>query len=152
MLTGTADICAPPVLLTPHDSFAAGLSAASDRVDVEVPHSAPIPGTGPVSSCRAGRDSFCLSAPGEGAAKLSQRDIRRGLSPAAHRNKPHEERWLLIEWPHEDEEPFHYWFSTLPSNTSIRKLVATAQGCWRIKRDYQELNPELGLHHYEGRN
>jgi SRSO17 transposase len=37
-------------------------------------------------------------------------------------------------------------------NTSIRKLVATAQGRWRIERDYQELKSELGLHHYEGRN
>ncbi|RBD06321.1 IS701 family transposase, partial [Xanthomonas oryzae pv. oryzae] len=30
--------------------------------------------------------------------------------------------------------------------------VATAQGRWRIERDYQELKSELGLHHYEGRN
>ena len=71
---------------------------------------------------------------------------------AAHRDKPHAEQWLLIEWPHGEAEPRHYWFSTLPANTSIKTLVATAQGRWRIERDYQELKSELGLHHYEGRN
>lgn len=71
---------------------------------------------------------------------------------AAHQDKPHEEQWLLIEWPRADSEPRHYWFSTLPANSSIKTLVATAQGRWRIERDYQELKSELGLHHYEGRN
>jgi len=71
---------------------------------------------------------------------------------AAHDNQPHDEQWLLIEWPHGEAQPRHYWFSTLPANTSIKTLVATAQGRWRIERDYQELKSELGLHHYEGRN
>ena len=71
---------------------------------------------------------------------------------AAHRDKPHEEQWLLIEWPHGEADPRHYWLSTLPASTSIKTLVATAQGRWRIERDYQELKSELGLHHYEGRN
>jgi SRSO17 transposase len=71
---------------------------------------------------------------------------------AAHRDKLHEEQWLLIEWPPGEAEPRHYWFSTLPADTPIKTLVATAQGRWRIERDYQELKSELGLHHYEGRN
>lgn len=62
------------------------------------------------------------------------------------------EEWLLIEWPKTEAEPAHYWLCTLPANTSIRALVATAKGRWRIERDYQELKSELGLHHYEGRN
>ena len=85
------------------------------------------------------------------AAPLSSTFAAVRVRPA-QRNKPHAEQWLLIEWPHGDAEPFHYWFSTLPANTSIKKLVATAQGRWRIERDYQELKSELGLHHYEGRN
>jgi hypothetical protein len=40
----------------------------------------------------------------------------------------------------------------LPADTSLKVLVATAMGGWRIERDYQELKSELGLHHYEGRN
>jgi SRSO17 transposase len=70
----------------------------------------------------------------------------------AHNSQPHDDQWLLIEWPRGDPEPRHYWFSTLPANTPIKTLVATAQGRWRIERDYQELKSELGLHHYEGRN
>lgn len=59
---------------------------------------------------------------------------------------------MLIEWPAGEREPRHYWFSTLSATTPIKTLVATAQGRWRIERDYQELKSELGLHHYEGRN
>ena len=71
---------------------------------------------------------------------------------AAHLRRPRAEEWLLIEWPRTAVEPVHYWLSTLPADTSLKALVATAMGRWRIERDYQELKSELGLHHYEGRN
>ncbi len=71
---------------------------------------------------------------------------------AAHNSQPHDEQWMLIEWPLGDSEPRHYWLSTLPASVSVKALVSTAQGRWRIERDYQELKSELGLHHYEGRN
>ncbi len=71
---------------------------------------------------------------------------------AAHNRQAHDEQWLLIEWPPGESEPRHYWFSTRPKQTPVKTLVATAQGRWRIERDYQELKSELGLHHYEGRN
>ncbi|MEC5115963.1 transposase, partial [Xanthomonas oryzae] len=71
---------------------------------------------------------------------------------AAHNRQAHDEQWLLIEWPPGESEPRHYWFSTLPKQTPVKTLVATAHGRWRIERDYQELKSELGLHHYEGRN
>jgi SRSO17 transposase len=88
----------------------------------------------------------------EGTAEgLSSRFAAVRACPA-HNSQPHDEQWLLIEWPAGDPEPRHYWFSTLPANTPIKILVATAQGRWRIERDYQELKSELGLHHYEGRN
>lgn len=85
------------------------------------------------------------------AGKLSSRFAAVRVR-AAHNSQPHEEQWMLIEWPLGDAEPRHYWFSTLPANTPVKTLVATAQGRWRIERDYQELKSELGLHHYEGRN
>lgn len=88
----------------------------------------------------------------EGTAEwLSSRFAAVRVRPA-HNQQPHDEQWLLIEWPQADPEPRHYWFSTLPADTSIKTLVATAQGRWRVERDYQELKSELGLHHYEGRN
>ncbi|WP_428003999.1 IS701 family transposase [Xanthomonas oryzae] len=71
---------------------------------------------------------------------------------AAHNRQAHDEQWLLIEWPPGESEPRHYWFSTRPKQTPVKTLAATAQGRWRIERDYQELKSELGLHHYEGRN
>jgi len=61
------------------------------------------------------------------------------------------EETLLIEWPEGEAEPTRYWLSTLPANTSFRKLVDFAKLRWRIERDYQELKQELGLNHFEGR-
>ena len=85
------------------------------------------------------------------AAALSSRFCALRVR-AAHNSQPHDEQWMLIEWPAADPEPRHYWFSTLPRTASLQTLVAAAQGRWRIERDYQELKSELGLHHYEGRN
>jgi len=88
----------------------------------------------------------------EGSAeKLSSRFAAVRVR-AAHNSQPHDEQWMLIEWPRGETEPRHYWLSTLPATTPVKMLVATAQGRWRIERDYQELKSELGLHHYEGRN
>jgi SRSO17 transposase len=61
------------------------------------------------------------------------------------------QQWLLIEWPADEPEPTNYWLSTLPEQTPINELVASAKMRWRIERDYQELKQELGLGHYEGR-
>ncbi|WDN20421.1 transposase [Xanthomonas oryzae] len=68
---------------------------------------------------------------------------------AAHNRQAHDEQWLLISGRRESE-PRHYWFSTRPKQTPVKTLVATAQGRWRIERDYQELKSELGLHHMKG--
>ena len=67
------------------------------------------------------------------------------------RSRPHEEEWLLIEWPSAEQEPTKYWLSTLPASTKLRDLVRLAKHRWIIERDYEELKQELGLGHYEGR-
>ena len=71
---------------------------------------------------------------------------------AAHRDKPRDEEWLIIEWAKDAEEPVHYWLSTLPEGTGWQDMIDTVMGRWRIERDYEELKQELGLGHYEGRN
>lgn len=71
---------------------------------------------------------------------------------AAQARRAREEEWLLIQWPITQAEPLHYWLCTLPLSSSLKALVSTTMGRWRIERDYQELKSELGLHHYEGRN
>jgi len=75
---------------------------------------------------------------------------------AAHRDYwravPHDEQWLLIEWPKGSPEPAQYWLANLAAATALRELVRTAKLRWRIERDFQELKQELGLNHFEGRS
>jgi SRSO17 transposase len=74
----------------------------------------------------------------------------------AHRDyeqaEPHQEEWLLIEWPRKEKEPIKYWVSTLPPTTKLKALIKMAKHRWIIERDYEELKQELGLGHFEGRN
>jgi SRSO17 transposase len=59
--------------------------------------------------------------------------------------------WLLIEWPADTLAPTKYWFSNLPEEVSLRRLVRLAKLRWRVEHNYQQLKEELGLDHYEGR-
>jgi SRSO17 transposase len=61
------------------------------------------------------------------------------------------ERWLLAEWP-DDNEPVKYWLSNLPVDTPMDRLVHLAKLRWRVEHDYRELKQCLGLDHYEGRS
>jgi len=62
-----------------------------------------------------------------------------------------EEVWVLIEWPTDAKAPIKYWFSNLPRDTSLKRLVRLAKLRWRVEQNYQQLKEELGLDHYEGR-
>ena len=89
----------------------------------------------------------------------SREKLRSGFAAVrvrpAHRDykrtAPYPEEWLLLEWPRGESEPTKYWLSTLPEKTSGKSLVKMAQHRWIIERDYEELQQELGLGHYEGR-
>jgi len=87
--------------------------------------------------------------------KLQSRFAAVRIHPA-HRDyektEPHQEEWLLIEWPRGEKEPAKYWVSTLPPTTKRKDLVKMAKHRWIIERDYEELKQELGLGHFEGRN
>jgi SRSO17 transposase len=69
-----------------------------------------------------------------------------------HGQAPGKKVWLLVEWPAEEQEPVKYYLCDLPKNTSLRQLVATARGRWRVEQDYQQMKEELGLDHFEGRS
>jgi SRSO17 transposase len=69
-----------------------------------------------------------------------------------HGQAPGKEVWLLAEWPIDEPEPTKYYLCDLPENVSLRRLVATARGRWRVEQDYQQLKGELGLDHFEGRS
>jgi SRSO17 transposase len=65
---------------------------------------------------------------------------------------PHQELWLLVEWPESEKEPIKYFFCDLPETYTLRRLVRLAKCRWKIEQDYQQLKEELGLDHYEGRS
>ena len=84
--------------------------------------------------------------------RLSSRFVRvRVRTAPIRRAKERAEETLLIEWLEGEAEPSKYWLTTLPKNTSFRRLVDIAKMRWRIERDYQDLKQEIGLGHYEGR-
>ncbi|MFJ8856568.1 transposase [Streptomyces sp. NPDC102437] len=60
-------------------------------------------------------------------------------------------RWLLAEWPADQDEPVQFWLSNLPATTPLPVLVRTAKLRWRIENDYREMKQALGLAHFEGR-
>lgn len=66
--------------------------------------------------------------------------------------EPGKVAWLLMEWPKGADEPTKYYLCDLPADWSVRKLVSTARGRWRVEQDYQQLKEELGLDHFEGRS
>lgn len=88
---------------------------------------------------------------GVSAQPLSSRFARVRVR-AAHRDRPREEEWLIIEWAQGADAPAHYWFTNLPENMSWQAMINTVMGRWQIERDYEELKQELGLGHFEGRN
>jgi SRSO17 transposase len=60
-------------------------------------------------------------------------------------------QWLLVEWSHKEDEPHKFWFSNLPQQTGLRRMVRLAKIRWRVEQNYQQQKDELGLDHYEGR-
>jgi SRSO17 transposase len=92
----------------------------------------------------------------EGTAGMMRSRFAALRVRAAHRDygraRPHDEQWLLIEWPKASAEPTKYWLANLAAATPLKQLVRTAKLRWRIERDFQELKQELGLNHFEGRS
>ena len=89
------------------------------------------------------------------AEPLRSRFAALRLRPAQgdhQRQEPRDEHWLLAEWPEGEAGPSKFWFSNLPPDTPVQRLVYFAKLRWLIERDYLELKQELGLGHYEGRS
>jgi SRSO17 transposase len=87
--------------------------------------------------------------------KLASRFAAIRVDPAhedPHKKIPLPPRqWLLIEWPKDEKEPTKYWFSNLPAQAGLRRLVRLAKMRWRVEHNYRQQKQELGLDHYEGR-
>jgi SRSO17 transposase len=77
--------------------------------------------------------------------------------------------WLLAERPvpetvaddsppspgepqEKEEEKIKYWFSVLPEDTSLTRLVLLAHARWVIEQFYEDAKQECGLDHFQGRS
>ena len=70
--------------------------------------------------------------------------VEEGLAPRAE--------WLLIEWPYGENEPTHFFLTTLPKRMSKKQIVRLIKERYRTEQAYEELKGELGLDHFEGRS
>ena len=62
------------------------------------------------------------------------------------------EGWLLIERPIAGEkDEVKYYYSNLPADTPLERLVALAHARWVIELFYREAKGECGLDRYQGR-
>src|SRR5207302_8097119 len=79
------------------------------------------------------------------------------------------EGWLLAERPEpgtvadetsptqavpqeKEEENIKYWFSMLPPETSLQRLVLLAHARWVIEQFYEDAKQECGFDHFQGRS
>jgi SRSO17 transposase len=79
--------------------------------------------------------------------KLQSRFAAVRVRPA-HRDyekaEPHQEEWLLIEWPRGEKEPTKYWTSTLPPTTRLKALTKMAKHRWIIERGLRRVETRVG--------
>jgi SRSO17 transposase len=52
----------------------------------------------------------------------------------------------------QEEEQIKYWFSVLPRETSLQRLVLLAHARWVIEQFYEDAKQECGLDDYQGRS
>ena len=51
-----------------------------------------------------------------------------------------------------EEDKIKYWFSVLPPETSLSRLVLLAHARWVVEQFYEDAKQECGLDHYQGRS
>ena len=74
------------------------------------------------------------------------------FSTSHHRVHTGPEGWLLGERPLPGEHgDLKWYFSNLPADTPLHRLVALAHSRWPIEQFYEDAKGECGLDHYQGR-
>lgn len=57
-----------------------------------------------------------------------------------------------VEPQEQEEDTIKYWFSVLPPQTSLQRLVLLAHARWVIEQFYEDAKQECGFDHYQGRS
>ena len=57
-----------------------------------------------------------------------------------------------VEPQKKEEEKIKYWFSVLPEDASLQRLVLLAHARWVIEQFYEDAKQECGFDHYQGRS
>jgi len=74
------------------------------------------------------------------------------FSTSHHRVSTGPEGWLLGERPVPGERgDLKWYYSNLPADTPLRRLVELAHSRWPIEQFYEDAKGECGLDHYQGR-
>jgi len=74
------------------------------------------------------------------------------FSTSHHRVSTGPEGWLLGERPMPGDRGDRKWyFSTLPADAPLHRLVELAHSRWPIEQCYEDAKGECGLDHYQGR-
>jgi SRSO17 transposase len=74
------------------------------------------------------------------------------LSTSHHRVYTGPEGWLLGERPVPgDRGEVKWYYSNLPADTPLHRLVSLAHSRWPIEQFYEDAKGECGLDHYQGR-
>ncbi len=99
--------------------------------------------TGSPSRVHTGPKGWLLAERPMSAPKSQEPSPDETVSPA-DTSKP--------EVAGEQEAPeIKYWFSSLPPETSIKRLVTLAHARWVIEQFYEDAKQECGLDHFQGR-
>jgi SRSO17 transposase len=121
-------------------------------------------GASPKKAARVTVKEFALSLPPSKWKTIAWREgsrnrlksrfaaVRVDIGVSHRKNaKAQPRQWLLVEWPFSEASPCKFWFSNLPPQTGLSRLVYLAKARWFVEQNYQQQKEELGLDHYEGR-
>jgi len=59
--------------------------------------------------------------------------------------------WLILEWRDGEEQPEHFYLSTLPRRMRKKEIIRLLKERYRTEKMNEELKGEVGFDHFEGR-
>jgi len=63
-----------------------------------------------------------------------------------------EEVWLVVDWPKEAAEAYHYYLAHLHREPTVVRCLRLSRSRWNIEQYFQRGKDDLGLDHFEGRS